>query len=946
MKLSIFTLLLLFTLHCVNGQNSPSNSLSIDNKVKVGKLENGLTYYIRFNKKPEKKVELRLVLNVGSIMEDDDQQGLAHMAEHMAFNGTKNFKKNDIVSYLQSIGVEFGGDLNAYTGFDETVYILPIPTDQPGNLEKGFQILEDWAHQVTYLDEDINSERGIILEESRLGKSADERMFKKVYPELFKGSKYASRLPIGVDSIIKNFPPDAIRRFYKDWYRPNLMAVVVVGDIDAEEALRFVQKHFSSLKNPTQPRVRDYASVPAYTSSNIMVVADKEATGFEFSVNFPARAIKPTTTVGEYRTDLIRNLYVSLLNNRFRELTQKADPPFVFAGAGFQSYARYHESFNISGSTGTQDVQKGLQAVMTEVERVKRFGFTAVELERAKKNILAAYERQWNNRDKTESALYADEYIRNFTQQEPIPGIDAEFTYIKEMLPGIQQAEVNALTDLYRNEKNTFAYVTGLENDEKYKLPAVASINAVLQSVEKDATIKAYEEKVIASNLLSTIPQPGKVTRTTRNALLRTTELTLSNGVTVTLKSTDFKNDQILFSTTRYGGLTSYSLEDKYSAENATAVVGSMGFGAFSPTDMRKAMAGKSIAVNPVIGPYTAGFSGSSSKKDLENLFQLFYLSVTEPRHDSALYKSFLQRSKAQVAMLSANPQIAFIDTLYQVLYENNPLAPTAVPRAANYDKINLDRAIAIYKEQLGDAAGMHITMVGSFNEDTMIALLEKYAASLPVIKTRNYTDNKVRPFKGQNDFQFKKGKDDKSLVLGVFHGEVPYNSTTELQLEGLSEVMNISIIEEMREKIQGIYGGGTQVKLAKLPIGNFQFILQLPCGPAKVDTLVKTFRSQLEGLAKNGVDTSYVSKVKKAWIEKYRVDSKKNEYWLAALQEIKLGERNADQVVNAEKYFNAFSAADVKKAANLLLNAKGKMIAVQMPAELKTETKFETKGF
>jgi zinc protease len=879
-------------------------------------------------------------------MEDDDQQGLAHMAEHMAFNGTKNFKKNNIVSYLQSIGVEFGGDLNAYTGFDETVYILPIPTDQPGNLEKGFQILEDWAHQVTYLDEDINSERGIILEESRLGKSADERMFKKVYPELFKGSKYASRLPIGVDSIIKNFPPDAIRRFYKDWYRPNLMAVVVVGDIDAEEALRFVQKHFSSLKNPTQPRVRDYASVPAYTSSNIMVVADKEATGFEFSVNFPARAIKPTTTVGEYRTDLIRNLYVSLLNNRFRELTQKADPPFVFAGAGFQSYARYHESFNISGSTGTQDVQKGLQAVMTEVERVKRFGFTAVELERAKKNILAAYERQWNNRDKTESALYADEYIRNFTQQEPIPGIDAEFTYIKEMLPGIQLAEVNALTDLYRNEKNTFAYITGLENDEKYKLPAVASINAVLQSVEKDATIKAYEEKVIASNLLSTISQPGKVTRTTRNALLRTTELTLSNGVTVTLKSTDFKNDQILFSTTRYGGLTAYSLEDKYSAENATAVVGSMGFGAFSPTDMRKAMAGKSIAVNPVIGPYTAGFSGSSSKKDLENLFQLFYLSVTEPRHDSALYKSFLQRSKAQVAMLSANPQIAFIDTLYQVLYENNPLAPTAVPRAANYDKINLDRAIAIYKEQLGDAAGMHITMVGSFNEDTMIALLEKYAASLPVIKIRNYTDNKVRPFKGQNDFQFKKGKDDKSLVLGVFHGEVPYNSTTELQLEGLSEVMNISIIEEMREKIQGIYGGGTQVQLAKLPIGNFQFILQLPCGPAKVDTLVKTFRSQLEGLAKNGVDTSYVSKVKKAWIEKYRVDSKKNEYWLAALQEIKLGERNADQVVNAEKYFNAFSAADVKKAANLLLNAKGKMIAVQMPAELKTETKFETKGF
>lgn len=946
MKLNVFTLLLVFLANIAIGQRSLTDSLSIDKKLVVGKLENGLTYYIRSNQKPEKKVELRLVVNVGSIVEDNDQQGLAHMAEHMAFNGTKNFKKNDIVSYLQSIGVEFGGDLNAYTGFDETVYILPIPTDQPGNLEKGFQILEDWAHQVTYLDEDINSERGIILEESRLGKSADERMFKKVYPELFKGSKYASRLPIGIDSIIKNFPPDAIRRFYKDWYRPNLMAVVVVGDIDSEDALRYVQKHFSGLKNPSQPRVRDYAGVPAYTFSNAMVVSDKEATGFEFSVNFPARAIKPSATLGEYRADLIRNLYVSLLNNRFRELTQKADPPFVFASAGFQSYARFHESFSVTGSTGTQDVQKGLQAAMTEVERVKRFGFTTVELERAKKNLLAAYERQWNNRDKTESAVFADEYIRNFTEQEPIPGIDAEFTYVKEMLPGILLAEVNALTDSYRNEKNTFAYITGLENDEKYKLPAVASINAVLQFVEKDASIKAYEEKVVASNLLTTTPQVGKVTRTARNAQLGTTELSLSNGITVTLKSTDFKNDQILFSTTRYGGLTAYPIEDKYSAENATAVVGSMGFGAFSPTDMRKAMAGKSIAVNPIIGPYTSGFSGSSSKKDLETFFQVFHLSVTEPRQDSALYKSFLQRSKAQVAMLSANPQIAFIDTLYQVLYENNPLAPTAVPRAANYDKINLDRAVAIYKEQLGDVAGMHITMVGSFNEDTVITLLEKYVASLPASKSRNYVDNKVRPFKGQNDFQFKKGKDDKSLILGVFHGEVPYNATTELQLEGLSEVMNISIIEEMREKIQGIYGGGTQVQLAKLPIGNFQFILQLPCGPAKVDTLVKTFRSQLEGLAKNGVDTSYVSKVKKAWIEKYRVDSKKNEYWLAALQEIKLGERNADQVVNAEKYFNAFSAADVKKAANLLLNAKGKMIAVQMPAELKTETKSETKGF
>lgn len=945
-----FRLRALFILLCVVnqlfGQENPNKPLPLDPQLIKGKLANGLTYYVRENKKPESKVELRLIVKVGSIMEDDDQQGLAHMAEHMAFNGTKNFKKNDIVSYLQSIGVEFGGDLNAYTGFDETVYILPIPTDQPGNLEKGFQILEDWAHQVTYFEDDINSERAIILEESRLGKSANERMFKKVYPELFKGSRYASRLPIGVDSIIKNFPPEAIRRFYRDWYRPDLMAVVVVGDIKKEEALKMIEKHFAGIKNSSSPRERTYASVPPYASSKVMVVTDKEATGFEFSINFAARSSKPAITFEDFRLDLIRSLYTSLLNNRFRELTQKADPPFVFAAAGFNSYAKFHEAFNITGSTGTQDVQKGLVAALTEVERVKRFGFTGPELERAKKTLLTQYERAWNNRDKTESADYADEYIRHFTDSAPVPGIDAEYNYVKDLLPGVLLTEVNQLTDVYRNEKNIFSYVAGIESANQTNLPTPESITSTLLAVSTDQTIKPYEEKAVASTLLSSTPKSGKLRSKKINSSLGTTDLVLSNGVTVTLKATDFKNDQILLAASRYGGLTSYPLQDKFSAENATAVVGSMGFGSFSPTDMRKTMAGKSASLNPVIGQYTAGFNGNSSKKDLEMLFQLLHLEMLEPRVDSALFKSFLQRSKAQVAMLGANPQIAFVDTLYQVLYEKNPLAPTAVPRATNYDKIDLNRAVAIYKEQVGDAAGMHLTIVGSFNEDTIIQLLEKYVAGLPAIQARNFVDNKVRPFKGQNDFQFKKGKEDKSLILGIYHGEVPYAENTLLQLEGLSEVMNITIIEEMREKIQGIYGGGTQVQFSKYPVGNYQFVLQLPCGPAKVDTLIKTYRSQLEQFAKNGVDTGYISKVKKSWIEKYRVDRKKNEFWLSALEDIHMGERSIDRLINAEKYFNAFSVLDLKRAANLLLNSKGKMIAVQLPAEVKAEMKIETKGF
>ena len=925
---------ILFFSVSISAQVNPGQLIPTDPKITKGTLPNGLTYYIKENKKPEKKVELRLVVKVGSIVEDDDQQGLAHMAEHMAFNGTKNFKKNDIVSFLQDIGVEFGSDLNAYTGFDETVYILPIPTDKPDNLEKGFQILEDWAHQVTYLDEDINSERAIILEESRLGKSGEERMFKKVYPELFKGSKYAKRLPIGVDSIIKNFNPDAIRRFYKDWYRPNLMSVVVVGDISKEDALKMINKHFASLTNPMTSRSREFSSVPAYNENKAMVVTDKEATNIEFAINYPAFPEKKSGTLSEYRNDMLRSLYTSMLGVRLRELTQKENPPFIYAFAGFGSYAKNYNSFSIQGSTGTQDVKKGIDAALTELERVKRFGFTAAELDRAKKNMLNSYENSFNNRDKTESSVFADEYIRNFTDNESIPGIAVEFEQVKTILPSITLDEVNGVATIFKNEKNRFSYVMGPEASSTNMLPSPDGIVAMLDAKANDNTIKPYEEKVIAANLLTKVPASGKVISSKKNALLGTTELVLSNGIQVKLKITDFKSDQILIGASRFGGLTNYSLQDKYSAENAATMVATMGVGAFNPTDLKKSLAGKTVSLSPVISNYYSGFTGSSVKKDIETLFQLFTLYVTEPRKDTVLFKSSVQRSKAQVAMLGANPQYAFIDTLYKVLYSNNPLAPTAVPKVDNYDKIDIDRCLAIYKERLGDLGGMHISIVGSFDEKEIIALLEKYVAGLPAKSPSAFVDNKLRPFTGENNFQFKRGKEDKSLILGIMHGESAYSEATSLKLNALSDAMNIMITEEMREKIQGIYGGGTNISYEKIPYGRYQFVLQLPCGPNKVDTLLSAFRQELKSIAEKGINDSYVDKVKKAWIEKYKVDVKSNEYWLSSLQGINRGEKSADRILNAEKYYEKLTAADIKEAAIMIQGSKGKMMAVQMPEE------------
>ena len=924
-----FFLVAAFSLHSQTGVNDP---MPQDPKLIKGVLANGLTYYIRENKKPEKKVELRLVVKVGSIVEDEDQRGLAHMAEHMAFNGTKNFKKNEIVSFLQDIGVGFGSDLNAYTGFDETVYVLPIPTDKPGNLSKGFQVLEDWAHQVTYLDEDINNERAIILEESRLGKSGEERMFKKVYPELFRGSKYANRLPIGVDSLIKNFPPESIKRFYREWYRPNLMAVIVVGDITTAQATELINKHFGSLKNPAPERKREYATVPPYSTSEAMVVTDKEATGYSFSLNYPAYAVKPSVTVTDYRDDLVKNLYTSMLNSRFREISQKENAPFVYAFSGFDSYAKGYESFNATTSTGTNDIHKGIDAVTEEIERVKRYGFTGAELDRAKKNMTSSYERMWNNRDKNESQNYAEEYIRNFTDQEPCPGIDKEYEYIKQLVPGITIEEVNKLTGQYKDQQNRFAYIMGPESTPGITLPSNTDILAAIDAKSK-ADIKPYEEKAIATSLMPKEPVKGRVVSKTKNALLGTTELSLSNGIMVTLKQTYFKSDQILLSVSRYGGIGGYPSADKYSAENAGAIISTMGVGEFSPTDLRKALAGKTASMSPVINQNLDGFRGNSGNKDVETMFQLLNLYVTEPRKDTSLFRSYIQRNKAQYMMMGANPQVAFIDTVYKVLYQNSPLAPTAVPKAENYDKISLDRSLEIYKERLGDMSGMQINIVGSFKEEEIIPLIEKYIASLPSsAKKISYTDNKLRQFKGVNEFTFRKGKEEKSIILAVYGGETVYSPELSMNMSALSEVMNIKIIEEMREKIQGIYGGGTFSSVDKVPYQSFQFVLQLPCGPEKVDTLIKEYHKELKMLAAKGPEQSYLDKVKKQWLEGYRTDMKTNEFWLTKLGQLDLNETTSERFMNWEKYVNQLKPADIQAAAKMVNNSPTKLMAIQMP--------------
>lgn len=912
-------------------QTSLTDKLPVDPKIKIGKLSNGLTYYIKQNKKPEQKVELRLVVNAGSVLEDEDQQGLAHLSEHMAFRGTTHFQKNDIISFLQSIGVTFGNDLNAYTGFDETVYILPIPTDKPSNLEKGFQILEDWAHNVNDKDEDIDAERPVVLEESRLGKGAEDRMFRKIYPSLFEGSKYAERLPIGIDSIVKNAKYESLRRFYREWYRPDLMAVIVVGDIDPAKAEELIKEHFSSIQNPSKERARQSVPVPPYAKSTGMIVTDKEATNYVIQLNYSAIPNPPDVTLNGYKKDIVKNIFVTLLNQRLRELTQKENPPFVYAGASFGSYARGYEAFNAEIGVGTGEALKGLEAFSSELERVKKFGFTQAELDRVKKSMVAQMEQIYNERDKTESANYAEEYIRNFLTQEPIPGIEKEYQYYQQLIPQITLQDVNAVADVLKRNTNKLIALTGPENS-KQKLPTGDELLAKVDEVEK-GNLNQYEEKAIGSSLLTTQPKAGKIISSRKNSYLGTTELTLSNGVTVTLKPTDFKNDQILMSAVRPGGKSNYGLKDKYNAEYALSVVRAMGLGNFSPVDLQKVMAGKSASANALFTGTTEGISGTSTVKDAETMFQLAYLLFTSPRKDTALFHSFIQRNKSQLAMMSANPQFAFIDTVYKVMFRNNPLAPVAVPKVEYFNKINVDRAIQIYKERFGNAYGMHFTIVGSFKEDQIKPLIEKYIAALPSVNKKfNYVDNKVRPVNGKVNVNVYKGTEQKALSLVLYHGEMPYSEELELKAQAISEILNIRIIEELREKIQGIYTGGISAQFEKVPYPSYSFILQLPSGPEKVDTLLFAMRKEIEDLKNHGPSKANLDKVKQQWREKYKVDKKENAVWLNQLQGFHFPGDDPKYFIDYEKYINALTPKDIQDAAKLLLKGNNVITAILRP--------------
>lgn len=899
--------------------------IPVDSSVTVGKLANGLTYYIKPNAKPEQKVELRLVVNAGSILENDNQQGFAHFMEHMNFNGLKHFPKNDLVHYLQKIGVQFGADLNANTGWDRTYYILPIPTDQKGNLENGFQIVADWAGGALLTTDEINDERKVISEELRMrDKNASTRMMKQFLPAMLNDSRYAFRLPGGKDSIVLQGDGQLIRDFYHDWYRPDLMAVIVVGDITVPKAKAMIEQYFGGLKNPTNEKTRTVYDVKPYTKAQAKVVTDPEATNYEFALLFPSQERHIEKTLGDYRNSLVKSLFTQTLNRKLHELAQTGNPPYTSAygsvSGTFAGITLTNEGFELD-VTPVDTIKNAVDSAVAELLRVQKYGFSDKDIETTKKDFLAYYENAYNEREKTLSANYTDEYADNFMRQEPIPGISNEYHYAQEMLPTITAKEVSDLAnDILSNSKNFFALITG-PSKGNIQLPTEAELLTMVEEAFKQQVSKRTD-KVIATSLLTEQPKAGTIVSTKTNAALGTTTYTLSNGVLVTVKPTTFKSDEIVFTGVKMGGDGQFGVADKANAKFMTTIISTMGYGQFTPTDLSNFLSGKNASVDADMGSASNAISGSSSVKDFQTLLELNYLKLTAPRMDDALYKGFITKMKTQLKFIKSNPQAAFVDTLFKVMYHNDPLAPIRIPSEADMNAIDAQRCIDMYKQQFGNADGFHFFIVGNVDEATLKPLLEKYVASLPVQHTTpDYKDNGLRPVTGSQEFKFYKGNDQKSLILSIYHGDnIKYSDKLALKADLLSQIMTMQILDTIREKMAAIYSGGANADVRQVPFAEYQIITYLPCGPENVDAILKELDKEVKGYQSKGAPADYLEKVKKATVEAHKEALKKNDYWAQQLQQIMVWGNSQDFLLNYDKEVNSITNNDIIEAAKLFL--------------------------
>ncbi|WP_207955395.1 M16 family metallopeptidase [Segetibacter sp. 3557_3] len=925
----LFALTLSLAMGSPIAQTPTNKKLPVSPDLRIGKLANGLTYYIRKNQEPKNRAELRLVVNAGSILENEQQLGLAHFTEHMAFNGTKNFKKSELVDFLEKSGVQFGADLNAYTSFDETVYMLQLPTDSPMVFKKGFQILEDWAHNVTMEEDEIDKERGVVIEEWRLGQGAQERMRAKYFPVLLKGSQYANRLPIGTKKNLETFKYQTLKDFYKTWYRPDLQAVIVVGDVNVDEVENLIKQHFAGIPKPTNAPPRKKFGIPANKEVNTVIVTDPEQPYNVVQIFYKQPALPEAQTELEYRGMLVRDIFNQIMTERLQEISQKPDAPFLFGNSSYSKLLGDKDALTlIAVAKDGKSVPKATEALLIENERVRQNGFTEGELERAKSNAMSSMENAYNERDKTKSATLVEELIRNFLHKESITGIAYEYELYKKFLPTIKLSEVNSLITKWLKPLDRAVIVMAPET-EKANLINQKQMLALLN--KPFGKLTAYEDKVVKGALLAKTITPGKITNETKIPELGVTELTLSNGAKVVLKPTDFKNNEVQFSAISPGGSSLYPEADYLSASNASSITMLGGVGNYDIMSLQKELSGKQVRVFPSVGLYSEGLSGSSTPKDLETGFQLIHGYFTEPRKDTSMFKVAQQQMTAMLMNKGKDPASVFSDSVGYIMSSYNPR--TKPMDVAQIQQINLDKSYDVYKERFGNAGDFIFTFVGNFAVDSIKPLVEKYIASLPATGTKEtWKDVGIRYPTGVVNKVIKKGQENKSTVRLTFTGTTTYSDLEATQLDQLTKILAIRLREVLREDQGGVYGVNVRGGINREPVNSYAITISFGSSKENAEKLSALVMDEIKTLQANGAPQANVDKTLAEDIRAMETEVKENSYWLSNLQQKYYFNEDPKGILEDPALVKKMTVERTKELANKYFNVNNMAKLVLMP--------------
>ena len=934
-NLKLFFAILIFFGLAVNLSAQQMPPVPIDPKVRFGKLENGLTYYIRHNQQPKERAEFYIAQNVGAILEDDDQNGLAHFLEHMAFNGTKNFPDKMIIEYFESIGVKFGTNINAYTSLDETVYNLSdVPTTRESIIDSALLVLHDWSGFISLLEEEIDAERGVIREEWRTGAGPERRMWKASNYLKYPGSQYAKRDVIGDTAVINNFSYEALRSFYRKWYRPDLQAVIVVGDVDVDKVEEKIKTMFADITAKENAGERPIYPIFDNVEPIISVVKDPEArmTRIELEYKHDVMPDEVKLSMAGYMTGLLNNVVSTIMGYRFAELTQQADAPFVFGMAQYGSLVKSKDAFQLLAVPKEGQEKEGMKALMLEAEKMKRFGFTNSEVERAKTDILKSLENAYNDRDNQRNRNLVREYVRHFLDGELIPGVEWEYQTAQMLMPHLTADVINQAIKHYVTDENMI--ISFMAPDKPTVLiPSDEIILETLAAV-KAAELSPKEEEDLDRPLIEKAPKAGKIKKTTQDKLFGTTTWHLSNGVKVVFKKTDFKNDEILLNAFSEGGMSKVKdVEDMVTANLAATIVANNGLGEFTQVELNKLLTGKIASVSPRIGAYDEGFSGKSSVADFETMLQLIHLYFTAPRKDDNAYGALVNMYKTSLANSANDPRRAFSDSISTMIYNRHPR--TVILNLEALDKLNQDRALAIFKDRFGMPADFTFVFTGNVNpEDVAVkqAVLTYLGGLKSKKKSENFVDNNIRFARGLVSNHFKRSMQiNKASNFILYSGHLPYNIENHVAMTAIGNILNMRYLESIREKEGGSYGVGVRGSLSRIPVSQASVMMQFDTDPDKQAHLMSIIHKEVDEIVANGPRVDDLQKVKENMVKKYAEDLRENSWWSRTISTY-----YQDKLNFVEDYSAAVEALTAKKIQSTLkkLTEQGNILEVVMLPE------------